>query len=46
MLNKVKVNICGKNYTLETEEDPSYIYSLARYVEKKINDITSANSNV
>ena len=46
MLNKLKVNICGKNYMLETEEDPAYIYSLARYVEKKINDITTGNSNV
>lgn len=46
MLNKIKVSICGKEYTLQTEEDSSYINSLARYVEKKINEITSANPNV
>lgn len=46
MLNKVKVSICGKEYTLQTEEDSSYINSLARYVEKRINDITSENPNV
>ncbi len=46
MLNKIKVNICGKNYTLETEEDPTYIYSLSRYVEKKINDISMGNANI
>lgn len=46
MLNKVKVNICGKEYTLQTEEEPSYIFSLARYVEKKINEITSSNTSV
>lgn len=46
MLNKVKVNICGKDYTLQTEEDPGYIYSLARYVEKKINDITASSTSV
>lgn len=46
MQNKVKVNICGREYTLQTEEDPSYIYSLARYLEKKINEITSAIPNV
>jgi len=46
MLNKVKVSICGKEYTLQTEEDPGYIYSLARYVEKRINDITSSNAGI
>lgn len=37
---------CGKEYTLQTEEEQSYIYSLARYVEKRINDITSSNSGI
>ena len=46
MLNKVKVSICGKEYTLKTEEEPSYVYSLARYLEKKINDILASSSSV
>lgn len=46
MLNKVKVIICGKDYTLQTEESPAYVYGLAKMLEKKINDISSATSSI
>ncbi len=46
MLNKVKVVICGKDYTLQTEEPPSYVYGLAKILEKKLNEICSTNSSV
>ena len=35
MLNRVKVVICGKEYVVQTEEAPSYVYSLAKTQEKK-----------
>lgn len=41
MLNRLKVIICGKEYMLQTEEAPSYVYGLAKLLEKKINDISS-----
>lgn len=46
MLNKVKVIVCGKEYFLQTEEAPSYVYGLAKLLEKKINNISSGNNSV
>lgn len=46
MLNKVKVMICGKDYTLQTEEPPSYVYGLAKLLEKKLNAICTASPSV
>ncbi len=40
MLNKVKVVICGKDYVMQTAEAPNYVYSLARTLESRINDMT------
>lgn len=40
MLNKVKVVICGKDYTMQTSESPTYVYNLARTLEGKINEVT------
>jgi len=39
MINKVKVVICGKDYTMQTAETPNYVYGLARVLEGKINSI-------
>ncbi len=36
MMNKVKVVILGKDYTLQTEEAPNYVYNLARQLETQI----------
>lgn len=38
MMNKVKVVICGKDYTMQTAEAPNYVYGLARTLETKITD--------
>lgn len=46
MLNRVKVVICGREYVLQTEEAPSYVYSLAKTLEKRIMDITESNARV
>ena len=44
MLNEVKVMICGKEYKLRTSESPNYVYSLARVLEAKIDEIVNAGS--
>lgn len=44
MLNDVKVIICGKEYKLKTSESPNYVYSLARALEAKINEIINSGS--
>lgn len=41
MLNDVKVIICGKEYKLKTSESPNYVFSLARSLEGKINELTN-----
>lgn len=43
MVNRIKVVVCGKEYSLQTEEQPSYIYGLAKRLERQINDLCSSN---
>ena len=38
MVNKVKVVILGKEYVLQTEEAPNYVYGLARTLEARIRE--------
>ena len=45
MTNKIKVVICGKEFTLQTAESSYYIFSLARTLEGRINELLSANSS-
>ena len=45
MTNKIKVVICGKEFTLQTAESSNYIFSLARALEGRINELLSANSS-
>ncbi|MBQ5332089.1 MAG: cell division protein ZapA [Oscillospiraceae bacterium] len=44
-VNKVKVTICGKEYNLQTDETPEYLISLAKRVDKEINDLVKAKPN-
>ncbi len=46
MLNKVKFTVCGKEYNLQTEEAPSYVYNLAKHLEKRITSLTASNASV
>ena len=46
MMNRVKVVLCGKEYLLQTEDAPSYVYQLAKNLEKRISDITENNPRV
>lgn len=45
-MNKVKVVICGKEYALQTEDEPTYVYALARKLEKNISDLVGSNTNI
>ena len=45
MSNKVKVVICGKDFTLQTAESSNYVFGLARTLESRITEITDANSS-
>lgn len=46
MKQRVKVVLCGKEYALLTEDAPSYVYQLAKTLEKRISDITENNPRV
>ena len=46
MINRVKVVLCGKEYILQTEDAPSYVYQLAKNLEKSIKEITEENPRV
>lgn len=39
IVNKVRVTICGKDYSLQTDETPEYISALAAKTEKQIYDL-------
>ncbi|MGN1090405.1 MAG: cell division protein ZapA [Huintestinicola sp.] len=45
IVNKVKVKICGKEYSLQTDETPDYLIGLAARVDKEINDLIKAKPN-
>lgn len=45
MQNRVKVVICGKTYTLQTDESPSYMITLAKEVDKRINTFLEENES-
>ena len=38
MLNKIKIVILGKDYTLQTEEPSSYVYGLAKMLETQMKE--------
>ena len=46
MKQREKVVLCGKEYALQTEDAPSYVYQLAKTLEKRISDITENNPRV
>ena len=45
MMNRVKVVICGKTYTIQTEESPSYLVKLSKELDKRINDFMDQNES-
>lgn len=45
-MNRIKVNICGKEYSLKTAENASYVLELARELENKINSMVDSGNGV
>lgn len=45
MQNRVKVSICGKSYSLQTEESPSYVQTLAKELDTRIKDFLDVNTS-
>lgn len=46
MVNRVKVVLCGKEYILQTEDAPSYVYQLAKSLEKSIKENMEKNPRI
>lgn len=46
MMNKVKVTICGKEFSLKTDEAPSYFTKLAEKVDSEIYKMASSADNM
>ena len=44
MQNRVKVVICGKNYSLQTDESAAYVISLAKELDGRINAFMEENN--
>lgn len=45
-MNKVKVTICGKEFSLKTDEAPSYFTQLAKKVDTEIYKMASSADNI
>lgn len=45
-MNKVKVTICGKEYSLKTDDSPSYLTGLAKKVDAAITEMMSSADNM
>ena len=44
--NKVRVNVCGKEFALQTEESAGYMKELAKILDSKISDFMDQNPGV
>lgn len=45
-MNKVKVTICGKEFSLKTDDSQSYMTGLAKKVDTAISDMMSSSANL
>lgn len=44
--NKVKITICGKEYSLQTDEQPAYVQQLAGRLDRKIAEMMEKNDTL
>ncbi|MCL2377919.1 MAG: cell division protein ZapA [Defluviitaleaceae bacterium] len=44
MANKVDVVICGEVITLKSNEEEAHLQRIARYIDRKLADLTAANA--
>lgn len=45
-MNRVKIVVCSREYIIQTEENPSYVYDIAKELEQKINSIITSSTTV
>lgn len=45
-MNKVKVTVCGKEFSLKTDEAPSYLINLAKKVDAEIYRMAASADNI
>lgn len=45
-VNKVKITISGKEYSIQTSEEPSYVQELARQLDQKITDMMNSSDTI
>ncbi len=45
-MNKVKVTICGREFSLKTDDTPKYMTELAKKVDAAIADMMSSSANL
>lgn len=45
-MNKVKITICGKEYSLKTDDSPSYLTGLAKKVDAAVTEMMSSADNM
>ena len=45
-MNRIKITLAGKEYTIQTEESGSYVKQLAESLNKKIEEFMQANESV
>jgi len=45
MANKVDVVICGEVITLKSDEDEAHLQRIARYIDRKLAELTATNAN-
>lgn len=44
--NKVKITICGKEYSLQADEQPAYVQQLAVRLDQKITELMEENDTL
>ncbi|MCI8500858.1 MAG: cell division protein ZapA [Oscillospiraceae bacterium] len=44
--NKVKITICGKEYSLQADEQPAYVQQLAARLDQKITELMEENDTL
>jgi cell division protein ZapA len=45
-MRSIEIRILGQNYSIRTEEDETYVKSLAKFVDKRLQEIYSTAPNV
>ncbi|MDR1002132.1 MAG: cell division protein ZapA [Oscillospiraceae bacterium] len=46
MKSKVRLNVCGTDYFITSEDDESYIRAVGNEVDEKMNELISSNQRV